>query len=312
MLSETFPFKRFLDLTPYLKGREVISSGICYDGTLAVLAVASADCELPFERTENAMASFPVTSTSRAFPATFMRFGAELLTEVDLPPSCASYPLVQVFPDGSILLVSSRCSKTAEGPELNAAVYSPAGEMLREFCLGDGIQDLRVSAKGEIWASYFDEGIFGNFGWYEDGVGVSGLCCFDALGNVTWEFNKSGDLQSIDDCMAMSLCGGDMVACYYSSFTIVRVNQDKHTDAWSNEVEGATAIAVSGGEIIMYGGYGDESIRCIAQQLGSDGAVHNSRKVELEFPENYVGETIVGRDNELHVVVAGCWYKCCF
>ena len=46
--------------------------------------------------------------------------------------------------------------------------------MLSRFCLGDGIQDCVVKKDGTIITSYFDEGVFGNYGWDEP-LGDCGL-----------------------------------------------------------------------------------------------------------------------------------------
>ena len=317
-------FNKVIDMNASLAGRQIVSWGICYDGTMAALAVESADSSLPFERSENTFASFPATQSSEAFGPTLLRLNdasaqdaqaqIQPIQDVALPSTTAAYPHVQVFPNGEILIVSARCSKTKDGPELNATVYSSEGKELRNFCIGDGVQDLRIDARGEIWASYFDEGIFGNCGWDEDGVGRSGLCSFDAFGNVTWTFEPPDALYSIDDCYAMSLDGGDVVACYYSSFPIVRISQsDKKISLWNNEHPAATAIAVSGGgRVVLFGGYGDEHTRCVTQTLGTDGEAHDIQVLTLAMPPEYSGETVSGRNNELHTVVNGVWWKASF
>lgn len=89
------------------------------------------------------------------------------------------------------LLLGARCeySKT-RGPEMNAAIVNSSGEVLCEFCLGDGIEDCIVTADERIITSYFDEGVFGNYGW-DSPIGSSGLVVWDRGGNVLWESKRN-------------------------------------------------------------------------------------------------------------------------
>ena len=43
-----------------------------------------------------------------------------------------------------------------------------AGELRRQFVLGDGIKHVQTTAAGDIWVGYFDEGVYGNYGWGND------------------------------------------------------------------------------------------------------------------------------------------------
>lgn len=67
---------------------------------------------------------------------------------------------LQPVPDG-VLLVGARCSwpQSEPEPEKNAVVFDHSSREGRRFCLGDGIQDVRVDPGGSIRVSYFDEGI---------------------------------------------------------------------------------------------------------------------------------------------------------
>ncbi|CAN5124056.1 hypothetical protein BH11CYA1_BH11CYA1_16340 [soil metagenome] len=310
-------FKQVLDLTPYLKGREIISEGICFDGSLAVLVVEPEAKDLPFARTEQGIGNFPRSTSKESFVMSLLRFGDDpnsekqgnaRVNEIELAPSASSYPQVQMFPDNSILVARSRCSLRADGPELNATIYSEKGEVLRHFCLGDGIQDLKVSPSGEIWVSYFDEGICGNFGWTEDAIGAPGINCFDKTGEKIWCFEALGDIETIDDCYAMSIVGDEVVACYYSDFPIIRISKDKQITAWHNQVAGANAIAVCGDKVLLYGGY-EEPSRCILQTLGKDGIASDLTQIALSMPDKFSGETVSCHDSDLHVVVDSRWYR---
>jgi hypothetical protein len=73
-----------------------------------------------------------------------------------------------------VLLVGARCHWRSEGAERNAVALDWSGRELGRFTLGDGIQDLRVTRDGTIWASYFDEGVIGNYGWSDPGPPAMG------------------------------------------------------------------------------------------------------------------------------------------
>ncbi|MEK8226789.1 hypothetical protein NKG05_12940 [Oerskovia sp. M15] len=83
------------------------------------------------------------------------------------------FPAAQILPDG-ILLVGTRCSRRTGTPELNAEVRDLNGKRLRRGCIGDGITFVRATPSGDVWAGYFDEGIFGNLGWGDVGGRPSG------------------------------------------------------------------------------------------------------------------------------------------
>ena len=62
--------------------------------------------------------------------------------------------------------------------DLNAKVFDRSGNQIREFLLGDGIQNVYVTKGNKIWTSYFDEGVYGNYGW-EVPIGRNGLRAWD-------------------------------------------------------------------------------------------------------------------------------------
>jgi hypothetical protein len=81
-----------------------------------------------------------------------------------------------------------RCASSADCRRVKAASGdAPAGLMVeRTFTIGDGVQDVRTTPGGDVWVSYFDEGVFGNYRWSPPGpepIGAPGLVAFDPLGN---------------------------------------------------------------------------------------------------------------------------------
>ena len=67
--------------------------------------------------------------------------------------------------------------------------------------------------------SYFDEGIFGNYGWSEP-IGQSGLIVFDENFNIKWESRDD-----ICDCYAINLDDdGHIWYYYYDEFDLVKTD----------------------------------------------------------------------------------------
>jgi hypothetical protein len=202
-------FTRRIDLKDLLAGRRIVSWEICYDDTLAILATVAEDAALPFGRIVRAGgASFPSTHSERSYRAWYLRIGDSIIQETEIGTIENAFSRVQGFSDGSFLVASSRCALRDDGPDLNAAVYDRGGKIVSRFCLGDGIEHLYVSPSAQIWAGYFDEGIFGNFGWggnrdgsFTEPIGAPGIVCFDRNGQRQWKF----DDDSMADCYCMNV-----------------------------------------------------------------------------------------------------------
>jgi hypothetical protein len=89
------------------------------------------------------------------------------------------------MPGGSILLVGARSWWRSDGPDRNAVIYGADGRVLAEETLGDGIEHVLADGTGHIWVGYFDEGVFGNYGWGRPGspepLGACGLTGFPQI-----------------------------------------------------------------------------------------------------------------------------------
>jgi len=177
---------------------------------------------------------------------------------------------VQPVP-GGVLLAGARCHWRSGDPEKNAVVCDGEGRPVKRFCLGDGIEDLRVSPDGTIWVSYFDEGVFGNYGWGHHTappVGASGLVAFDPDGGVrfTYDAEKAGT-DSICDAYATNVCGDDDVwICFYTDFRLVHVVRGTY-EVWPTGLAGMRAIAVRDNRVLFFGDYQNKS-RARVLELG--------------------------------------------
>ena len=156
-----------------------------------------------------------------------------------------------------LLLIGARCERFSDDEiENNALLISRKGNMIKEFCLGDGIQDCITTWDNQIIISYFDEGIFGNYGW-DKPLGRSGLISWNEFGKINWENSKYG----ISDCYAMNIDSLNRLwFYYYTNFDLVCTDY-KSDFILDPQIEGSHAFAISdtGKQIIMAGGYNDEN-----------------------------------------------------
>jgi hypothetical protein len=158
--------------------------------------------------------SFTKVTTDRPQDFAILRWHKGATTRFDIQGQRWNFHHVQPLPKAEILLVNARSwYRGANDYDLNTKVFSQDGTLKREFLLGDGIRDVQVTADGRIWTSYYDEGIFGNFGW-EDPVGKNGLVLWDSSGQRLYEYMPSDALDWICDCYALNVVSDDEAWCY--------------------------------------------------------------------------------------------------
>jgi len=223
--------------------------------------------------------------------------------------------MVQLMPGGKVLIVSSRCRRFKDGThDLNAEIYDSAGKLEREFLLGDGIEHVRVDRRGNIWVGYFDEGVYGNYGWGGTGdagpVGAAGLVAFNAEGKRVWEFQPISGTDFISDVYALNVFGNEAWAYYYTDFPIVRVGEDWKVEAWTTETSGARAFAVGNGKVLLFGGYDHRRTACRSLAL-DDGKARIERDISLVLSDGVTlsEAAVLGRGNILHVMTDETWYQ---
>src|SRR5262249_45494393 len=110
----------------------------------------------------------------------------------------------------------------------------------------------QISHRGHIWASYFDEGVFGG-----DPIAASGFVCWSVTGQPIYTYDpQSAGTDSICDCYAMNVINDDDVWIYfYTQFAIVRIRDRARYEVWACPVKGASALAVHENLVLMSGGY---------------------------------------------------------
>ena len=151
--------------------------------------------------------------------------------------------------DGKVYLLMEQPSETQGKDWLSTP---STGAVLSRFCLGDGIQDCVVKKDGTIITSYFDEGVFGNYGWDEP-LGACGLIAWTSEGTPLWK----NENYSIYDCYAISLDEEENLwFYYYDEFRLVRTNfKEDFVFELPIEGSGAFSVAPSGNTFLFQGGY---------------------------------------------------------
>jgi hypothetical protein len=252
------------DFSNYLAGMELVSINIDPSGKLYLLAVtAPADY-----REHNTGVSLPKIITSQL--QTFLIISTDgLKTDIfRIEQQNWNYHFVQPLPDNELLLVCARSHY--RGPkdyDLNGKVFAQNGTLKREFLLGDGIQDIQTTADGKIWASYFDEGIFGNFGWEYPAsppIGASGLVMWDKFGKKQYEFSPPDELDSMCDCYALNVVSDKETWCYYyTEFPLVCIREGQVHSFWNNPINefkdwiigGSSNFVIWENFVLFRGGY---------------------------------------------------------
>jgi hypothetical protein len=236
------------------------------------------------------------------------------IIEVDAPSSW-QFPVVQAMPDGGALIAKIRCGRRDGLLEHNARHIDSTGQLVRSATLGDGIEHMLTDSLGNVWVGFFDEGIYGDVGWEDEGhgsipIGGPGLLRFDRNLSLAWSYSRHETNHDIDDCYALNVSDEAVFTCAYSDFVIAKIVAGE-IEYWPNEIAGARAILVNGNSCALVGGYKNMENRLVEGHLGADGFTPQ----RLGLIETGVGPALprkvwtVGRGAELHVFDNLDWYR---
>lgn len=234
---------------------------------------------------------------------------------LNLPPVDIAFPKMEIFPDGRVLLAGARCAwRSPVDFDRNGVVYDPKTGVAERILLGDGIVDIAIDEMGRIWVSYFDEGIFGNFGWGHPGPpgpGSGGLVCFDADGNVQWQFNRKGSPEFIDDCYAMHASRSQISVFYYSDFHVCEIDMSFEQAFFRpTEMAGSHALVTSNSAFLLSSQY-DEPSEIMHLFLRDKDRVGDPQRIRAKLPNDWtIGDSnIVGRCECLHILNERGWFR---
>jgi hypothetical protein len=224
---------------------------------------------------------------------------------------------VQPMPGDRFLVAGARCRWRPEGPDRNAVLYGADGQVVSEHVLGDGIAHVLATSTGQVWAGYFDEGIYGNYGWgradSEEPVGAYGIVRFSPGLEAAWHYPKYTEVglwDAVSDCYALNVDDTCTWACYYSDFAVVRIH-DGIVTGWHNDIKGASALAVAGSRVALFGGYGPDRDRLALTELTADRA-EPACEYRIVLPDGQSlrsGTQVIGRGSCLHFLARTSWYQ---
>lgn len=203
-----------------------------------------------------------------------------------------------------VLIASARCQWRPSGAEKNAVIVDRDGGVRSMITLGDGINGLNVARDGTIWVSYFDEGVFGNYGWSRPGpraIGAPGLVAFDANGDTRFTYRSdAAGTDDICDAYATTLTEDGAVWVYfYTEFPIVRVGDGEYR-VWKFGVSGGRALAVYDDHALLVGDYEKQSLARLVH-LQRNGVAKVVREFDVTDDEGRSMESAlaVGRGHDV-------------
>jgi hypothetical protein len=298
-------------------GEVRVSASVGPQGQVVALWAAEEDHSALTAATQRpGFATFPDPGASRVVAVRVSVHDPGPVTAARIPSMGLAHVTVQPLPSGRFLVVAARSQWRHDGPDRNAIIYDSDGRVLDEAVLGDGIEHVLATSDGYVWAGYFDEGVYGNYGWgnpdAEPPVGWPGLVRFTPGLQADWRFPSHVEQPwgAISDCYALNVDDSAVWACYYTDWPIVRIEADQVT-SWPNAVAGARALAVSGDQVALFGGYGADHDRLIVGHLGSAGfEVSHEYRVVLPGGAPVPARTqVIGRGPCLHFLTADSWYQ---
>lgn len=259
------------DFGPLLEGFELVGLSVGFRRELLAIAVDRAQYRMPKGGTRR--------QTTK--PHTFKVLVSDHVHDPDSSWSSDPYLLaviadelwnfhhVQSLSSGELLLACARCAYLGDGKgERNGRIYSLEGDLVSDLTLGDGIAHMQADSLGRIWAGYFDEGVFGNYGWGggrgSQPLGASGLVGWGLKGERAFTYTSPlGASDEISDCYALNVVSDrEIWAYYYRPFPIVRIEPELPRElwrTWDSPVEGAAALAVWNDSALLGGNYEDRA-----------------------------------------------------
>jgi hypothetical protein len=255
MTRRTVAARVVADLGAVLEGwNDPVAIGVGLDGAIYATARRSSE-RLTVEQ---GIGIFPKSQLQQPSDWIVVESRAGHVRSMVIPSESTVFTYVQPFRDG-VLLAGARCRWHAGGAERNAVGFDWTGRETGRLVLGDGIQDLRVTSDGTIWVSYFDEGIFGNFGWGEPGpapLGGHGLASFSADGELRFAYDSAAaGTDAICDAYAINVArNGDVCVYFYTEFPIVRIRDGRY-QVWKLGARGARGLAVREDRFLLFGDY---------------------------------------------------------
>jgi hypothetical protein len=287
-------------------------------GEVVAVWTTAASLEAVTSRTVSAGgATFPDPGATRPVAARITVHAPELAAATRIADLALAHITVQPMPGGRFLVAGARCRWRRDGPDRNAVLYDADGQVVSEQVLGDGIEHVLATSTGQIWVGYFDEGIYGNYGWgqadTQEPIGAYGIVRFSPGLEPAWHYpryTEVGPWDAISDCYALNVDDICAWACYDTDFPVVRIRDDTLT-GWHNDIKGARALAVAGSRVALFGGYGPDHDRLAVTELNA-GHARPGGQYRIVLPDGQPlpsGTQVTGRGPRLHFLTDTDWYQ---
>lgn len=263
-----------IDIKEYINGYEIINSQLGFDNKIYILLVD----RIP-ERINDGM--FVQTKTKEKFQYKILIVENENVIEVNLYNQQYNFSFVQPIKENRLLIVGARARFYKENKyDLNAKIFDFDGVLQKEIFLGDGIQNVQTTLEGDIWVSYFDEGVFGNFGW-DNPVGKTGLNSFNSEGKLDYS-NENAD---ICDCYALNVINKNEIwFYYYSDFLLGKIEKEEIT-FYNPSISGATGFSKDNEYFLFDGGYNNRD-KYILLLINKSGVFIKKCEISFKDEEN--------------------------
>lgn len=319
MALPTVEVRRHASITPAHPDDVRVSASVGPDGNLIVLWSTPDDrSALTATTTQPGLATFPDPLAPRPVAAHVTVHSPRPTVVTRIPELPLAHVTVQPLPEGRVLVAGARARWRPAGPDRNGIVYDADGQVVTQETLGDGIEHVFTTSTGDVWVGYFDEGIYGNYGWGDRDapppLGSTGIVRFNARLQPEWHYPSDGDGQwggGVSDCYALNVTDDTTWSCYYDSFPVVGIRNGTVTGWHNKKVRGAKALAVAGSTVVLCGGYGPDADRlavCVTE--GDDVHVVAEYRVTLPGGQSLpAGSRIIGRGEGLHVLTEDTWYR---
>lgn len=245
------------DLAPYLNGGSVVAFDAGPDGNVfVVIALKPLDYRTGPQNGPDMFAK-TVPAQPQRYRILEIR-DSTVIRDVTIESAPFNAHFVQPVGDDFLLVCARSVRRGPNSFERNGRFFDADGQFQREILLGDGIESVQVTHSGIIWTSFFDEGIFGNYGW-NDPVGASGLVAWDRDGQSIYQFEPPPGLDRMCDCYALNVESDESTwCCYDTEFPLVRLRQFKVDGVWQMPIAGSSTFAVWAGHAVFAGGYHEE------------------------------------------------------
>ncbi|MEV7603002.1 hypothetical protein AB0O91_37110 [Kitasatospora sp. NPDC089797] len=234
-----------------------------------------------------------------------VRGGTEHRTPVTGIPARTGH--LALLPGSRFLLASGRASRDRDGAwEPNAVVYSPDGEPVSRFCIGDDLDDVIADRDGGIWTSYGDEGIYA--GHPESG---DGLARWDTDGNRTWDPRGRLPVWPLGGSAAATEGAAPWLAWYsHKGPFLTRVDPATgDTTHYRNPLRDTDGIAVRGRRMILTRRSHNRPAAELSRAELLDGAWVVTAREQLRLPRPVVLHCAQGRDGLLWLRAGDSWVQ---